>query len=504
MAEVETALGRLAGVDEGDVKVFRGVPYARPPVGDLRFCAPRPAVSWTGVRQANEFGPWAPQNPPADSLTGEVPEPYDEDCLTLNVWAPRAEGARRPVLVWIHGGGFISGSGASPLYSGARLAARGDAVVVTINYRLGILGFLAHPGLADPESGGAQGNWGLLDQLAALSWVRDNIAAFGGDPENVTIFGESAGAMSVCDLMAMPAAPGLFRRAIAQSGPPSALTMERAEEQTAKLMADLGVTDPQGLRAVPVESLLEAQLGVLRARAGGGLPLLPVVDGASMPADPAESFAAGSAAPVPLLFGTNRDEAKMFMVADPKNRDPDEDVLLRRIDRAFATGGIKLSAEQVVDAYRAARSRRGESTVPREIWSAIESDRMFRIGSLRAASAHARRQPDTYGYLFTWESPAMHGALGACHALELPFVFGNLDAPAMDRFAGSGPAAEALSEQMMDAWLAFARTGSPAHPGLPDWPRYDEADRSTMVFGAHTHLEEAPMDEERALWEGSG
>jgi para-nitrobenzyl esterase len=501
MGVVETSLGRLSGAEEGGLSVFRGVPYAQPPTGELRLRGPRPAAPWTGVRTATDFGPQAPQSPPTNSLTGEVAAAHDEDCLTLNIWTPRADGARLPVLLWIHGGGFSSGSGATPLYAGARLAQRGDAVVVTINYRLGILGFLAHPGLADEDFGGAQGNWGLLDQVAALEWIRDNIAAFGGDPANVTIFGESAGAMAVCDLMAMPAARGLFRRAIAQSGPPSATTMERAEEHAAKLMAELGVSDPAQLRTVPVTTLLSAQQGVMAPRAGAGLVFVPVVDGVSIPIDPLTSFVDGSAAPVPLLIGTNRDEAKMFMVADPKNRDPDEDLLLRRIDRAFVANDVALSAERAVDAYRVARSQRGEPTTPRDLWSAIESDRMFRIGSVRAATAHARRQPATYSYLFSWESPAMHGALGACHALEIPFVLGNLDAPTMDRFAGTGPAATALSGQMMDAWLAFARSDSPAHAGLPDWPPYDAVDRSTMIFGPDTHLERAPMDAERALWE---
>jgi para-nitrobenzyl esterase len=213
-------------------------------------------VPWPGVRAAREYGLWAPQNAPASTLTGDAPSAQGEDCLTLNVWTPGLDGAARPVLVWIHGGGFTGGSGASALYRGARLAERGDVVVVTINYRLGILGFLAHPGLADPEAGGAQGNWGLLDQVAALGWVRDNIAAFGGDPSNVTIFGESAGGMSVSDLLTMPAAGGLFHRAIAQSGPPSAIAMARAEESAAKLMAELGVSDPARLRDVPVEALL--------------------------------------------------------------------------------------------------------------------------------------------------------------------------------------------------------------------------------------------------------
>ncbi len=500
---VETTSGRLEGEEAGALAIFRGVPYARPPVGELRLRAPRRPEGWSGVRAALRHGPSAPQNPPASSLTGQAPEDQDEDCLTLNVWAPAIDGATRPVLVWVHGGGFTGGSGSSPLYAGAAMAERGDVVVVTMNYRLGLLGFLAHPDLADEEFGGAQGNWGLLDQVAALEWVRDNIAAFGGDPSNVTVFGESAGAMSVCDLMVMPAARGLFHRAIAQSGPPVAAAMGNAEEHTAKLLADLGCTDPNQLRAVPVAALLGAQGGVMATRAGGGLAFTPVVDGTSVPVSPAEAFEAGMSAPVPLLIGTNRDEAKLFMVGDPKNRRPDEDLLLRRIDRAFDLNGVGLSAQGAIDAYRRARAQRGEPTDPRELWSAIETDRMFRAGSVRAAATHARRA-DTYCYLFSWESPAMQGALGSCHALEIPFVLGTLDAPGMDRFAGTGPETVALSERMMDAWLAFARTGRPGHSGLPDWPTYDATERATMVFGAGDRLALAPMDPERAFWETEG
>lgn len=504
MTRVETASGALEGAREGGLDVFRGISYAQPPVGELRLRAPRPPQPWSGVRSATEFGPWAPQNAAGDPLTGETPATQDEDCLTLNVWTPGSDGSGRPVMVWIHGGGFTGGSGASALYGGARLAERGDVVVVTINYRLGILGFLAHPGLADAEAGGAAGNWGLLDQVAALRWVGENIAAFGGDPDNVTIFGESAGGMSVTDLLAMPSAHGLFRRAIAQSGPPSGVSMATAEEHASKLLAEFSFTEPAQLRSLPVDALLSAQGTVLTSRAGGGLILVPVVDGASMPIAPLQAFSDGSAARVPFMVGTNRDEAKLFMVQDPKNRDPDDDLVLRRVDRGLAFAGIELSPARLLDAYRNARADRGDPTDPRDLWSAIESDRMFRIGSLRAASAQARWQPETYCYLFTWESPAMGGALGACHAIEIPFVLGNLDVPGMDRFAGSGPEAVALSEQMMDAWIGFARSGNPSHAGIPAWPTYDEATRSTMVFGRATHLEDAPMEAERALWDEVG
>src|SRR3954447_2017627 len=505
MTVVDTTSGKLEGLAEGGLHVFRGIPFAAPPIGDLRLRAPRPVDPWAGVRPANEFGCWAPQNSPATTLSGQLPGAQAEDCLSLNVWTPATDGARRPVLVWIHGGGFIGGSGAMNLYAGAPLAARGDVVVVTVNYRLGILGFLAHSDLADPDPAdadavGATGNWGLLDQVAALKWVRDNIAGFGGDADNVTVFGESAGGMSVSDLLAMPSARRLFRRAIVQSGPPNAVTMDRAEEVTAKLVAELGVGSPAALRAIPTQGLLDAQAALIAERRAAGLPLLPVVDGVTLPLAPQRAIAEGVARDIALLIGTNRDEAKMFMVADPKNRDADEGVLHRRIEGIFRANDIVLSPDDIIDGYRDAREGRGQSTAPRELWAAIESDRMFRIGSIPAAEAESEFT-STYMYLFDWESPAMGGALGACHALELPFVFGTLHSPGLDKFAGSGPEADRLSEQMMDAWLAFARSGDPNTPALPEWSTYDGTQRATMVFGAHTHVENAPYDDERLLWQ---
>lgn len=503
MTIVATTAGRVEGGRDGDVECFLGIPYAAPPVGELRFRAPRPPVPWAGVRPATEAGPGAPQPAPASLVASQVPDTQDEDCLNLNVWTPAADGGRRPVLVWVHGGAFVSGTGATPLYRGAALAARGDVVVVTCNYRLGLLGFLGHSELADDEGDGAAANWGLLDQAAALRWVRDNIAGFGGDPGNVTVFGESAGSMSVCDLLAMPAAAGLVRRAVAQSGPPLALPMDRAEDLTAKVLAELGLSRPADLRGVGVDALLGAQVDAVMARAGAALPLLPVVDGASLPEDPVRSFEVGRTAAVPLLIGTNLDEATFFMVADPANRDPDEATVLRRLRRVFDGWGVGLDPATVIDAYRDARAARGEDTAPRALWAAVQSDLMFRIGAVRAAAAHAANGNDTWTYLFTWPSPAMDGALGACHALEIPFVFGTLDAPFMDRFAGDGPEAEVLSGRLMDAWAAFARTGDPSHDGIGPWPRYDADRRATLVVGRDVAVVDDPLGSERQVWEGA-
>lgn len=492
MIRTETLSGSVEGIEEGDVTAFKGVPYARAPVDGLRLRAPKPVASWTGVRSARNYGHWAPQNPPLVRLSGDFPGEQSEDCLTLNVWTPGLVGSR-PVLVWVHGGAFVGGSGASNMYRGDRLASRGDVVVVTCNYRLGILGFAGHRSLVDTEADGTTGNWGLLDQVAVLRWVNENIEAFGGDPHNVTIFGESAGGMSVADLLAVPAAQGLFARAIVQSGPPTARLMAQAEDVVGKLSAELGVAVGD-LRHVPIPALLSVQASILTQARGWPLPFTPVVDGAALPAHPQQSLVDGTAARVPLLIGTNKDEFKFFLVADPKGRDPDEEVVRRRLERGFAATDEQLTPEAAIDAYRAIRAGRGESVEPRDLWSAIESDRVFRVNSIRAAEAHAVHQAQTYSYLFTWESPAMRGALGSCHALELPFVFGTLDLPEIDRFTGAGPAAAALSGQLMDTWVRFARTGDPG------WPPYDATARTTMLFGPETGVEHAPMNEERAVW----
>src|SRR5437763_2189142 len=282
---VETAAGKVQGVEEDGLAVFKGIPFAAPPVGALRWRPPQPVEPWTGVRPADEYGAWAPQPPPAGAGgVGGEDAVKDEDCLTLNVWTPAAsDGGQRPVMVWIHGGGFTTGSGAGALYRGGHLAARGDVVVVSINYRLGALGFAAHPALRDPDTG-ICANWGMLDQVAALQWVQQNIARFGGDPANVTIFGESAGGMSVSTLLGMPMAKGLFAKAIAQSGGPVGVLFEAGTTVAEDLAEALGrsAAEVAELRDVPVEALLggQAKVAADRMPAGGGGPACtPVVGG---------------------------------------------------------------------------------------------------------------------------------------------------------------------------------------------------------------------------------
>jgi para-nitrobenzyl esterase len=504
-AIASTKQGKVEGEEKDGLAIFRGIPFAAPPVGARRWRAPEAPLSWSGVRKAGEFGACAPQNLiPLDMLEAfKISEPQSEDCLFVNVWTPRADGARRPVLVWIHGGAFAIGSGAQAIYDGAPLAKRGDVVVVTVNYRLGPLGFLR---LAELTNGRipSTGNEGILDQIAALEWVRENIAAFGGDPENVTIFGESAGGMSVGTLLGLPRARGLFHKAIPQSGASStANTREHAAFVAERFVSLLGVgRDPDALLAATSAQLLAAtaQLagppGVANGDVGG-MPLAPVVDGEIQPRLALESVARGSAAGVPLLLGTTLEEWKLFMPADPTNFTLTDGQLYARCEKRLGAAG-----RGVVDTYRKARSERGAPVTPPELWCAIETDRIFRMPALRLAETQLQHESRVFEYLFTWPSPLLGGMLGACHALELGFVFGTHDHPGMVDFSGTGPKAGALSERMMDAWLAFAKTGDPATPAA-SFPRYTPAERATCIFGESSEIASAPYDEERRAWDGA-
>jgi len=497
---VQTRSGRVQGEESGGIHVFKGIPYARPPVGELRFRPPQPDEPWQGVREATAFGSIAMQNPsPLESLFGAAPKPaMGEDCLHLNVWTPGLDGARRPVMVWIHGGAFVTGSGSTPWYDGTTFATRGDVVLVTINYRLGAFGFL-HLADAAGDSFAGSGNAGILDQAAALAWVRDNIAAFGGDPANVTIFGESAGAMSVGTLLGLPAATGLFRRAALQSGAASTVqTRERANEVAAAMLEALGIPaeDAERIRDVPAEELLAAQAKVSLAMAGaGGLPFQPVHDGDALPRRPLDAVAEGSAAGISVLAGTTQDEARLFTSFDPNATPKDEAELLAR---CVGLIGSEERSRAAVEAYRRARP---EGSLG-DVWSAIMTDQIFRLPAARLLDAQSRQTDQTWMYLFTWATPAFGGTLGSCHALEIPFVFNNLDKPGASAFTGAAtPEMQQLAETMQDAWIAFARTGDPNHPGLPRWERYEPGRRATMVFNASCAAAEGAGCEQLALWE---
>ena len=503
-AIASTKQGKVEGEEKDGLAIFRGIPFAAPPVGARRWRAPEPPAPWSGVRAAREFGSCAPQNLiPLDVLAAfKISETQSEDCLYLNVWTPSADGARRPVLVWIHGGAFTIGSGAQSIYDGAPLAKRGDVVVVTVNYRLGALGFLRLTELTNGRIP-ATGNEGILDQIAALTWVRENIAAFGGDPDNVTIFGESAGGMSVGTLLGVPAARGLFAKAIPQSGACStAATRERSAFVAERFASLLGVgRDADALRAATPAQLLDA-MGKLAGPPGtandiGGLPFQPVIDGEIQPRLGIDSVARGSASGVPLFVGSTLEEWKLFLPADPSNYTMTESDLYRRCEHRLGAAG-----RGIVDAYKKARSERGELVTPLELWNALETDRIFRMPALKLAETQLAHDSRVFNYLFTWKSPALGGMLGSCHALELGFMFGTHSDPGMVDFSGSGPKAQELSERMMDAWLAFAKTGDPSTKSLAV-PRYGAAERATVVFGESSAVARAPYDDERRAWDAA-
>lgn len=497
---VTTTGGKVEGYYRDGLFVFKGIPYAASPVGEKRWSPPESVKPWVGVRDAKKFGAISPQNEQQISIIRPlVHESQSEDCLFLNVWTSGLDNAKRPVMVWIHGGGFTAGSGSGPGYDGAILAKRGNTVIVTINYRLGVLGFMN----LNEVTGGkipAQGNEGLNDQITALKWVRDNIMAFGGDPGNVTIFGESAGGMSVGCLLAMPAARGLFRRAIPQSGATStAQTIDRSV-QIAELFlhtAGVKVNDIATLMALTPEQLMAAQrdftMNVLvKYPKLSNLPFAPVIDGKVLPLMPLEAVQKGESANVAVLVGSTLNEWGLFSINDAAFGTLTEPHAIARFRRLISADYIP----GLMEAYRKARSKRGESTSISDLFAAIQTDRMFRVPAVRLAEAKQKQKQPAYHYIYTWPSPALGGKLGACHAIELGFIFGSYE----KNFSGEGSAADALAMKTQDAWLAFARNGNPSCESVGEWRSYG-AKRETMLLGERCTLENDPRGEERKAWE---
>ncbi|KAA2252999.1 carboxylesterase/lipase family protein [Solihabitans fulvus] len=470
---VTTAHGRLRGRWQGEVAGFLGIPYAAPPVGRGRFAPPRPVRPWTGLRDASRPGPAAPQPP---SRLARVMGPGDlacaEDCLSLNVWTPEPGGPPRPVLVFVHGGGFLTGSGGLDWYDGAELALRGGIVVVTINYRLGALGFL-HLGELAEDMG--NGNLGLLDQIHALRWVREHIAAFGGDPDTVTVCGQSAGATSILGMLSAPAGRGLFRRAIVQSAPGGMRPAQPAEATglATHFLRLLGLGPDQVglLRDVPVADILVAQqeLAALTRRHpfDATPPFQLVADGDTVAEDPVAAVGARAADGVALVIGTTRDEAAAFFAADD------------RVARMTTAEVRAIAAEWFGD--------RGDPTLdggtgPAELAVEVVTEHLFRAPSVRLAELLAANGNPGRLYQFDW-SPET-GPFRACHCIELPFVFGNLpawrDAPML---AGGDPGVQqAIVESVQERWISFVRHGDPLPERPPRWPTYDKGRRSVLHF----------------------
>ncbi len=504
---VNTRQGKLQGETQGGVEVFKGIPFAAPPVGELRFQAPQPPPRWKGVRRASRYGPAAPQIGPVNRLIrtviGAAGSKQSQDCLYLNVWTPGCDRRRRPVMVWIHGGAFILGSGSTPIYAGGRLAQRGDVVVVTINYRLGALGFLSWEGLGVAGER-PPANLGTRDQIAALEWVRDNISRFGGDPGNVTVFGESAGAMSTGTLLGIPRARELFHKAILQSGAAHNVSQRDVAARVGAHFVDyLEISgDPvKELGELPVTRLMRAQARTT-ARVGledGIMAWQPCVDDDLIPETPLQAIGRGDAADIPILIGTNRDEFKLFMAADRIRLD---DRRLEERLRALMPGADSEGnpiADKALEAYAHAVGPRGREASER--WAAFQSDRIFHYPAVRLADLQADHQPRTYAYLFEWVPPLVGRALGSCHGLELPFVFGGVKTALLRAGLVANPSAQRLCDRIQDAWIAFARDGEPGHEGLPDWPAYSRFCRYTMTLRDQCTLREDPHHRGREFWE---
>ena len=505
---VETTAGRVSGAIVEGIAAFKSVPYGAPTSGANRFKPPRPPVRWAGVRDATAYLGHAPQaglrpapRPELADFSG-APDtsPESEDCLTLNVWTPAADSKRRPVMVWFHGGAFSYGTANGPRLQGSRLARRGDVVVVCVNQRLNIFGFLDLSAIGGGEHA-KSGNAGTLDMVAALEWVRDNIERFGGDPRNITIFGESGGGGKVCTLMTMPSARGLFHRAIVQSGAVVRLREQaRAAKLTEAVLHQLGIdgSSLDKLQTVPVAQLLAAVQPAQQAIGPAALPLIdrypfgPVVDGAIVPRHPFEPDAPTVSADVPLLIGDMKTEMSSFLATDDKvwGRTLTEAELHDRVAKVAGA-----HTDRVIATYR----QQHPGANPAERLIATLTDSNFRIRSLLVAERKAmQRAAPVYMYSFEWETPLFDGRLKAPHALDVPFTFDTIDLTnATDR----SPAAHRLAATMAETWAAFARDGVPSHPAIPVWPAYDTDRRRTMLLDAEWRVADDLRGETRALWQ---
>ncbi len=496
---VETSHGPVRGAEDGHIRTWKGIRYAAPPIGDLRFRRPEPPKRWAEVADATSYGPACPQ-PAFPNMPLDLGAPQGEDCLSLNVFAPggTARGDPKPVMVWLHGGAYVLGSGSQPLYDAHRLVTGGDVIVVTVNYRLGALGFLDLSSLNSARRR-FDSNIGLHDVLAALRWVRDNIAAFGGDPQRVTLFGESAGAGIVTTLLAAPAAAGLFAGAIAQSSPATSVyDRDRAERVAASFLDKLGV-DPGTLPDAPVAAILAASQQVfdeVPVRNPGTLAFVPIVDGELLRDYPVKLAQAGRSHPVPLIIGTNRHEAALFRLM----RSPLMPITPRAITSMFTQIAAEQpdlqlpTQEQIVSAY----SRLGR----RARFLSIATDAGFRMPSVWLAEGHSAVAP-VYLYRFDYATPLLRLLLvNAAHATELPYVWGNLGAQGDPTLRlGGTRTAMAISKRVRTRWTNFATHGKPAGPdGEPDWTPYQEVDRACLIIDKRDTLASYVDAHIRAAW----
>jgi para-nitrobenzyl esterase len=496
---VAANVGRMRGRVEDGLSIFRGVRFAQPPTGALRFRRPVAVGPWEGVVDAFEFSPICPQ--PVGSVFDPVPPPQSEDCLALNIWTPGADDARRPVMVWTHGGAYTTGSGSSAVYDGSAFARR-DVVLVTLNYRLHIFGFTDLEGRAQGFDGSA--NAGIADLVMGLEWVRDNIAAFGGDPDNVTIFGESAGAALIGSLLAAPSAQGLFRRAICQSGTGHHVrSREVAARATDHLFTLLHVSDgdTEALQAVPAHRIAElaAQIGIGGLDATtmtsifadedplNSMPFRMTYGDSIIPTHPVHAVAEGASWDVDLIVGSCADEYRLAYLTVGEGTTPEAQRAGGLMTLDFHAKRLGAPVDDILATYR----RVDPSMTDTDIRLALTSDLWFVMPGRELADLKSRRNPNTYRYQFAWPTPVFGGVLGSCHVLDVPFVFDTLDQ--MAALLGNEPPRE-LATTMQEAWVAFARTGDPG------WPAWSDDSREVMRFGEVSETMSDPDRDRIALW----